>query len=322
MQVLLTGVAGYIGTVVAGELLAHGHRVLGIDALHHGGASLLGTLDRDDFEFQRGDVADFGFVRAAFARQHIDAVVHFAGIVGDRACAEDTQLSHHANVEATRNLVSLTRDARAGRFVFASSCSVYGGAIDNGTLTDEQAAPNPLSLYAEQKLIAEKLIEETLAKEGPCHPTILRLATAHGISARMRFDLALNAMSRDAASRGTIRLTGGEHWRPFCHIRDIARAVRLVLQSPHGIVASEVFNVGDTSENYQMKQIAAAIIAANQGCAVTTDANVDDRRSYRVSFEKIANALGFRRSLTVHNTIAGVREAVRQGVFGQAVPAK
>ena len=203
-----------------------------------------------------------------------------------------------------------------GRFVFASTCSNYGVMADGSGYVTEESELSPLSLYAETKVAVERVLLDTSA-DGKPHATVLRFATLFGISPRMRFDLTVNEFTLELLTKKKLVVYGEQFWRPYVHVKDAARAVTLVLESHPDKVASRVFNVGDTNENYQKGQL-VALICSQLGGDVEIEHVVkqEDPRDYRVSFEKIQRELGFRITRTVADGIREIIDAVKQGVIG------
>ena len=312
MKVLVTGGAGYIGSVVSRVLLAHGHEVLVLDSLLHGGRALLGLYPEERFRFVRGDIRSRPAVQAALAG--IDAVVHLAAIVGDPACARQPDLAQAVNLEASLQLIELSRRAGVQRFLFASTCSNYGRMSGTASYLTEESELRPVSLYAQTKVAVERALLAGSNGDGPA-TTVLRFATVFGLSPRMRFDLTVNEFTLELLTKRKVTSYGAEFWRPYIHIRDVAEAVRLVLESPAERIRTQAFNVGDTSQNYQKGRL-VELICAQIGADVQVERihKAEDPRDYRVSFDKIRRALGFQTRYTVE---AGVRElinAISQGV--------
>jgi nucleoside-diphosphate-sugar epimerase len=254
MKVLVTGGAGYIGSVLTSHLLQVGHRVRVLDALMFGGESLLGVYDHSDFEFVRADVREAEEVAPAL--EGVDAVIHLAAIVGEPACRMYAELARTTNLDATISLVDQAKREGVSRFVFTSTCSNYG-ISDISILAGEEMPLNPISLYSETKVEAEKYVVG--AADDTFCASVLRLATAYGLSPRMRFDLLVNELVRDAVSRKWVVLYGPESWRPFVHVKDVARAFETVLEAPGDVISGSTFNVGADSENYQKVQLAELI---------------------------------------------------------------
>jgi nucleoside-diphosphate-sugar epimerase len=312
MKTLVVGGAGYIGSVLTTHLLQAGHHVRVMDALMFGGESLLGIYDHPNFEFLRGDVRDAE--RVAHALEGVDAVVNLAAIVGEPACSKYPELARTTNLEAAMNLVDQAKRMGIPRFVFTSTCSNYGIG-DISVLADEEAPLNPISLYAETKVEAEKYVVGA-ADEEFC-ACVLRLATVYGLSPRMRFDLLVNELVRDAVSRKWVVLYGPESWRPFVHVKDVARAFEAVLDAPTGLVSGSTFNVGADAENYQKIRLGELIRKHVPYADIEIMERKSDPRSYRVSFGKISKVLGFRRSRTVEHGIVEIRDAIVTGVISE-----
>jgi len=210
-------------------------------------------------------------------RIECDAIVHLAAVVGDAACARDPESARRVNVQGTVNMLALAARCGIPRFLFASTCSVYGAS--NGDVLTEDSPTNPVSLYAETKLEGERLVLES----GLPSATVLRFATLWGVSPRMRFDLAINIFVRDALCKGLAVIHGGEHWRPFLYVADCARAIAFLLERDD--VAGKVLNVGNAAMVTRMGDVKVQLNKFGLPCRVDPDAT--DQRSYRVSFERL-----------------------------------
>jgi nucleoside-diphosphate-sugar epimerase len=307
---LVTGGAGYVGSIVVDELLARGHRVRAVDSLMHGSVpSLMLAWGHDGFEFQRGDVRDRSLMSSAL--EDVENVVHLAAIVGDPACSRQPELAREVNQGATRALLEDARAAGVERFVFASTCSNYGKlAGDEYATEDFELAP--VSLYAETKVAAE--LEVLAAANGGLAPTCVRLATVFGTSPRMRFDLTVNEFTRDVALDQDLVVYGEQFWRPYVHVRDAARAIVTVLGAPREQVSGEVFNVGDTDENYRKLDIVELLQERFPKARVEFVHKDEDPRDYRVSFEKVGAKLGFGVERRVANGIDEVVALLNSGL--------
>jgi nucleoside-diphosphate-sugar epimerase len=296
---LVTGGAGYLGSIVVDELLARGHRVRAVDSLLHGSVpSLMLAWGHEGFEFVRGDVRDRSLMTSLL--EDVDGLVHLAAIVGDPACARQPDLAKEVNQDATSALLDDARSAGVERFVFASTCSNYGKLAGDHYATEEFELA-PVSLYAETKVGAE--LEVLAAGDGELVPTCVRLATVFGTSPRMRFDLTVNEFTRDVALEQDLVVYGEQFWRPYVHVRDAARAIVTVLGAARDQVAGQVFNVGDTQENYRKLDLVELLRQRFPNARVEFVYKDEDPRDYRVSFEKLKSILGFGVERRVENGI-------------------
>jgi len=312
MKVLITGGAGYLGSTLVPILLTTGHSIRVLDNLNHGGASLLPVWSDPGFEFIRGDIRDRATIASAVSG--VDAVVHLAAIVGDPACARNPDLAQAVNLHASLALIEESKRAGVARFVFASTCSNYGKMKDPNALVDEKSELNPVSLYAQTKVTVEKLLLST-ANGNSWSPTPLRFATIFGASPRMRFDLTVNEFTMEMLVKKKLVVFGEQFWRPYIHVRDAARAIRLVLESPTPKVSGLVFNVGATHQNFQKQQLVELIRPHAPDAVVEFVRKNEDPRDYRVSFGRINEELGFEITRTVPEGIAEVARLVRENVI-------
>jgi nucleoside-diphosphate-sugar epimerase len=306
-HVLVVGGAGYIGSILTRRLLAAGHRVRVFDAFFYGGEAVSPLLADPAFELRHGDTRDAEAV--ALALDDIDVVVHLGELVGDPACGLDPDVTRTNNGVATQRLATMAAERGIRRFVYPSSCSVYGASEE---LVDEETVPNPVSLYAELKVENERAL---LGMHGDAfEPVILRLATVFGLSPRPRFDLVVNLLSAQAAVEGSIVVQGGRQWRPFVHVSDVADVLAACVTAPSANVSGKVLNVGSDAENYTIGAIAELVREAVPGTSVQYTAE-DDRRNYRVAFSRLAQAVGFGPTTSVSAGIAETRDALEAGAI-------
>jgi nucleoside-diphosphate-sugar epimerase len=282
MKILVTGTDGYLGCLLAPELLREGHDVLGVDTgfykagwLYSGVAETPRSLAKDIRRLSEDDLAG------------VDAVVHMAELSNDPLGQLSPTITYEINHRGSVRLAELAKRAGVGRFVYMSSCSVYG--VANGEV-DETSPVNPQTAYAECKTNVERDVTAMATEDFA--PTFLRNATAFGASPRMRFDIVLNNLAGLAWTEHKIAMVSdGTPWRPLVHALDIAKAIRCVLAAPTELVSGEVFNVGSSEQNYRVREIAEIVAAEFPGCQVSFGASGADNRSYRVSFDKINNKL-------------------------------
>jgi nucleoside-diphosphate-sugar epimerase len=309
---LVSGGAGYLGVPAIEELHASGRAVRVLDALIHVDQErLVADLQSRGVEVVPGDIRDPDARRRAL--EGVGEVVHLAAIVGDPACARDPQLAHAVNVEGATALIADARAAGVGRFVFASTCSNYGRLADASIPIAEDGALAPVSLYAEQKVAIERALLDGAAR--PMQVTCLRFATLYGVAPRMRFDLTVNEFTRDLWADRNLEVFGERFWRPYVHVRDAARAIRITLESPASRVAGEVFNVGRSDENYRKLDLVGLIREQVDRGIVSFVHRDEDPRDYKVSFEKIARVLGFQPAMTVADGVAEMVAALDSGRF-------
>ena len=309
---LITGGSGYIGALLAKELLDAGREVRVLDSLLHGQEDIALEQEQAGVEVIRADIRDADARKRALTGA--EAVVHLAAIVGDPACALDPKASDDVNVQATRELVADANEIGVERLVFASTCSNYGRMADPNVPITEEGELRPVSLYAEQKVGMEQLI---LANgTGQTKPTCLRFATVYGVGRRMRFDLTVNEFTRDLWADRELEVFGEQFWRPYIHVRDAARAVRTVLETPTEKVAGKVFNAGRSGENYRKLDLVEEIGKQTDRGSVSYVRRDEDPRDYKVSFDKIKTELGFETLMTVPDGIAEIIAALDAEQFG------
>ncbi len=312
MRVMVTGAAGYIGSVLVNQLLSKGYDVLGVDCLMFGGDSIIGFYNHPRFSFVKADVRDIETIKPLLSE--VDAIVHLAAIVGDPACAKQPDLAESINWEGSKQLLEAAhQEKRVKRFIFASTCSNYG-KMEGDEMITEESPLKPVSLYAELKVKFEKHMLNGSYREDFC-PTALRFATVYGLSPRLRFDLTVNEFTRDVALGKELVIFGEQFWRPYCHVEDLARACVAVIEASPDKVKQNVFNVGDTKENYQKKMLAKELQKLIPDMVVKYVEKNEDPRDYRVAFEKIKNTLGFKITKTVPDGMKEIIQILRDGII-------
>lgn len=284
MKILITGVDGYIGTILADYLTERGHSVTGLDTGFYRDGWLYNDhslrrpacINKDVRSITETDLSG------------LEAVVHLAELSNDPLGQHNPELTYAINHRGSVALAAKCIKSGVSRFVYSSSCSVYG--TGSGEFKTEESQLNPQTAYARCKVFVENDLSALAGDD--FSPTVLRNATAYGASPRMRFDLVLNNLAGLAWTIHQIKMTSdGSPWRPLVHVRDIAQAIACVLEAPRDIVHNQVFNVGSNSENYQIKDIAEIVAAKFPGCGVAFGSSDGDNRSYRVCFDKINSVL-------------------------------
>lgn len=305
LPVAVVGGAGYIGSILVRKLLCSGRKVRVLDKLVFGDEAIRGIIGHPNLELIVGDCRNPQDVRAVC--RSAGAVVHLAGIVGDPACQHAPETAIEINCAATRLLIEVAKGSGIQRFVFASSCSVYGAS---DSIMHEDSESCPVSLYAETKVDGERMLLK--ARSDSFQPTILRLATVFGDSYRPRFDLAVNLLAARAHIDGAITIFNGGNWRPFVHVQDVAEGILAVLGAPLHRVSGEIFNLGDSRLNYTLSDVADEIRHVFPRSTVEY-VSTADRRNYRVAFDKIRDTLGFRGAVGIQEGILEIRRALAGG---------
>lgn len=287
MKILVTGTEGYLGSLLPSLLIKRGHEIVGVDTgfykvgwLFNGTDVTAKTLNKDIRHITSKDL------------QGIEAVVHMAELSNDPTGQLAPNITYEINHQGSVRLAKLAKESGVRRFVYMSSCSVYGVASEADVT--EESPVNPQTAYAECKTLVERDVK--LLADDDFSPTFMRNATAFGASPRMRFDIVLNNLAGLAWTTKEIKMTSdGTPWRPLVHALDICKAIICAIEAPRDIVHNQIFNVGDTANNYRVKEIAEIIADVFTGCQLTFGDNGADNRSYRVSFEKINTILpGFK----------------------------
>jgi nucleoside-diphosphate-sugar epimerase len=327
-HVLITGGAGFIGSLLTGVLLREGYSVTVVDDLLFSGESLLGYWHHPRFRFVKGDVGDAHTMIAegdhirvgGLAPVHFDAVVHLAAIVGFPACQMvGPQVAWRYNYEASKRVFAVADAARVDRFVFASTYSNYGLSQDGEAVTEDSPL-YPQSLYAETKIASEQfLLNETQGSH--CVPIVYRFATLFGVSPRTRFDLIVNQFVLEALTKRKLVIYQRGYARSFVHVRDVCDAIALALHVELSRVSRRVFNVGSDEGNYSKDEIVALVQKYVEGTAVEyKDLTFGgDMRDIRVSFARIREVLGYHPTISVEDGVREVRDVLVQGIIKDAL---
>lgn len=311
-KVLVTGGAGYIGSVLVRILLKEGFHVRVVDSLKFGGEALYDVAQHPGFEFVKGDLRNADDVERAV--EGMDMVAHLAAIVGDPACSKFPDEAEEVNWKASVDLFEKAEKAGVKRFVFASTCSNYGKMEDPNAFVNEESELRPVSLYAELKVKFEKYLVQR-QEETKMSATALRFSTVYGFSPRIRFDLTVNEFTRNVCVKGEQEIWGPQFNRPYCHVDDLARSVMLVLQSPEEKVRGRVFNVGDTGENYSKRMLMEEIQKQIPSAKAIYVEKSEDPRDYRVNCDRIRSELGFTITKRVPDGIREIAKLMQSGII-------
>jgi len=306
-RILVTGGAGYIGSVLVNQLLQLGYKVVVLDKLMFGVEPIKKFMQspNPNLSIIIGDIRNDDDVKRAI--EDIDAVIHLAAIVGDPACAADSDLAVNVNFNATVRLADMCKKKNIERFIFASTCSVYG--YGKTKILTEDSEVNPISLYAETRLYGERGILSLADKN--FSPVLLRLGTIFGISPRMRFDIIVNYLTQKAIKEKTISIFGGNQWRPLLHVEDAARAFQIMLDSPLEKIRKQIFNIG--YQNLQIKKIGDIIKQTLPETEIKIIQKLEDKRTYHVSFDKIQKTLNYCAKKSPESGIKEITEAIKNG---------
>lgn len=312
--ILIIGGAGYIGTHVIQLLLDSGESVVVLDRLMYGSSPIDKFMNNPNFKFINGDATDISML--TMSMRSVSAVVHLAGLVGDPACAVDENFTRHTNIIATRMVKQVAESLGVHRFIFASSCSVYGVSDHE---IDESGKLNPVSLYARTKIDSEHELLKTVSDDFIV--TVLRFATVFGDSPRPRFDLVANLFTAQAMNGEDLTVMGPTQWRPFIHVHDLARAIALTLKAKPEKIQNQIFNVGDERLNMTILDLANIVKRVANKFGRNPNINIkeldiSDRRNYAVSFKKIFDRLGFRASIMMEDGILEMANRYLSNEYG------
>ena len=304
--VLVVGGAGYIGSGLLRKLLANGYRVRLLDLLIFGEDPIKDVINHPNLEVVRGDFRQVDCV--VRATRGVDTVIHLGAIVGDPACEVDQSLTIDTNLLAAQMVAEVAKAAGARRFVFASTCSVYGAGDE---VLNEESDLNPVSLYAKTKIACEEVLTEL--QDEQMSVVILRFGTIYGFSGRTRFDLVVNLLTAKALVDGEITVFGGDQWRPFLHVDDASAAVLAAVEAPDDRIEPQVFNVGSNGQNHTIEEVAEMIGRMVPEARIVNMGQDGDRRDYRVDFSRIREYLGFQPAWSLEMGIQQVIDAIEKG---------
>ncbi len=307
-SVLIVGGAGYIGSTLARRLLDENYEVIVFDSFFFGEQSIQDLKGNKNFSMVKGDIGHLDKIIDAV--KHADAVVQLGEIVGDPACSLDSRKTQQMNYLSTKLIAEVCKYFQVNRFIYASSCSVYG-ASEGNELLHEKSVLNPVSLYARMKVQSENAL--LAMRDGVFSPTILRLSTVFGSSNRMRFDLVVNLLTAKAVRDKEITVFGGNQWRPFVHVEDVAKAIQTVLNAPIEKVRGEIFNVGAEMNNLTILDVGNKIKELIPEAELKVDGGAEDARNYKVSFKKIREKIGFTADWDVNRGISDMRDRMQEG---------
>jgi len=312
-HVLIIGGAGYIGSVLARKLLSKSYQVRVLDnLLYDNGSSVSDLMEEELFSFFYGDFGNDEILEKAL--NNVTDVVLLAALVGDPICKKYPDLAKKANLDFPKNLLQKLIGKNINKFIFTSTCSNYGLRADD-SLAVEDSELNPQSLYAETKVEFERYILDNLDKFD-FSPAILRLATAFGMSNRMRFDLTISEFTKDLALGKELIVYDENTWRPYCNVSDISNAIIKVIEASKEKVSGQVFNIGSENNNYTKKMILELIQKHLQNTKIEYKIGGFDPRNYRVSFDKVNNILDFCTSFTAEDSIKQIIYAIDNRLFG------
>jgi len=309
-RILVTGGAGYVGSVLVPVLLERGHQVRLFDRFYFGKDPISSLENHDRLDVIEGDIR---WIDEEFPEllDDVDIVVHMGGLTNDPSCDLDPSLSHEINVRATTRLAERARERGTFRFLFASTCAVYGHG--GAARLTEEAPLQSSSVFVDTQIEAEQRLRR-MADDTEFEPVILRLPSLYGGSLRMRFDLAVNLMVASACGDGKILLYGGgDQWRPFLHVHDAVHALELCIDAPAGLLRGETINIGDKEANLTINDLATRVAALFDGIPVEHASSDLGRRSYRVDFSKLGTLLDFRPERSIEAGVAEIRRLIESG---------
>ncbi len=304
-NILITGGAGYIGTILANLGLKRNLKVISVDNLKNSKKQFfVENLKNKNFVFYKCDLKDTVKISKILKKEKIDIVVHLAGIVGDPASKKEKKLTISTNLRYSKQFFKICEKQKVKKFIFSSTCSNYG-IVSNKSLADESTSLKPLSLYAKTKVDFENFMIEK-SKKYKMKMVIMRFATVFGVSDRMRFDLTINQFTREIFLNKSLNIFGMSTWRPYCHVKDVARAILKTLKINENL---SIFNVGNSKQNYSKRDVVNAIGKFLLLKNITySKQDILDKRDYKVNFNKIYKDLEFK---TKFDLSYGIKEIIK-----------
>jgi nucleoside-diphosphate-sugar epimerase len=306
-RVLVTGAGGYLGVPLCRKLLESGYSVIALDRFFFGLDKLDAVKNNPDITVLKEDIRyfDTGILK------DVDAVIDLAGLSNDASAEIDVRLTDDINCRGAARLAQAAKANGVRRYVYSSSTSVYGAGSKEGLSESDELRPQ--TEYARSKVATEKYLLGLEDKS--FEPVLLRNATIFGLAPRMRFDLAINIMTMRAWKERVIYIMGGgEQWRPFVHVEDVAGAMLLALESPAEKVTGEVFNVGSNEQNYKIRHLSQFVIDVIPNVKIHMIPDDPDKRTYNVNFDKIQNTLGYKTSVGIHEGVKEILHALEKGI--------
>ena len=311
-KIILVGGAGYIGTVLIKHLLKKNYKVICLDNLiYNQDECLKQFIENPNFEFINADIRNKNLVEKYFSEH--DSVVLLAGLVGDPITKKYSEMNDEINIKSILNVVEICKEKNIQRLIFTSTCSNYG-ITDKNVIAKEDNELKPLSLYASAKVYIENSLM-SLKKNSSLKPTILRFATAFGLSPRMRFDLTVNEFTKEMALGNELVIYDAHTWRPYCHTEDFAYLICEVIEADIVKVAFEIFNVGDNENNFTKQMIVDEILKFYPNGKVKYLEKGVDERNYIVDFSKVNSVLDFKPKYTIKRGIEELIEEINKNSF-------
>ncbi|MBN1185427.1 MAG: SDR family oxidoreductase [Bacteroidales bacterium] len=306
-KILVTGAGGYVGVPLCEKLLAEGHKVIALDRYFFGINKVKSLKDNPDFEVFKEDIR---YCDTAFLKD-VDIVIDLAGLSNDASAEINPELTIDINHKGAMRIAKAAKDNGVKRYLYSSSASVYGNGKKTSLTEEDELYPQ--TQYAKCKVDVEKDLLKIA--DNSFEVVLFRNATIFGLAPRMRFDLAINIMTMRAWKNRLIYVMGGgKQWRPFVHVNDVVQAFILGLNAPAEKVAGEIFNVGSTSQNVQIKQLAQYVIDVIPNVAIHNIPDDPDTRTYNLNFDKIKNVLGYQPKTLIHEGIVEIKQALEKGI--------